>query len=356
MKLAPVPPFTASHTPLELLEIVRVVSLRADPQAPTSVSGRVWDAHRAPAGHPDAPRAFSIAQRLGVPWRDVLRVAHEPADNRWRLLANFQADKGRKGVTLAAVFVALCQAAHRLGQPSVNRSDYTRARELILASSRRTRHAAIAERAMPQLTQIEELLRRNKLTWEQAVRQAGLEGPPRVDQRGLSLEDAVGAFIDDVGRLPRHLHQLRAWARARGVSLEHIRTGGAPEFRQASAAVIEQRKRDGLPAVDLAPTKTQFTRSDDQPAGGPPARRRFWTRATLIEGMALAVELLGPGRQLDQRSLKQIAAERRDLPIPSYSVVHRYLRKHHPDESWEQWRSEAEQLARSRSARHPPQP
>lgn len=51
-------------------------------------------------------------------------------------------------------------------------------------------------------------------------------------------------------------------------------------------------------------------------------------------------------RQLDQRSLKRIAADRRDLPIPSYSTVNRHLRNHHPDETWEQWRREAEQLAR----------
>lgn len=62
--------------------------------------------------------------------------------------------------------------------------------------------------------------------------------------------------------------------------------------------------------------------------------------------MALAVELLGPG-QLDQRSLKRIAADRRDLPIPSFSTVNRHLRKHHPKESWEQWRREAEARARA---------
>jgi hypothetical protein len=346
-----VPPFTASHTPLELLDIVRAVSLRADPQVPTTVSGRVWDAHRAPAGHPDAPRAFSIAQRLGVPWRDVLRVAHEPADNRWRLLANFQADKGRKGVTLAGVFMALRQAAHRLGQPSVNRSDYTRARELILASSRRTRHAAIAERAMPQLTQIEELLRRNKLTWEQAVRQAGLAAPPRVEHRGLPLEDAVRAFIDDTGTLPRHFEQLRKWSAAKGLAIQWTRAPGK-SAQAAIAAVVAQRRAAGLPDLQPADHHMQFARAGAT-VDGPARRHGVWTRERLIEGMALAVELLGRGQQLDQRSLKRLARDRRDLPIPSYSTVHRYLRVHHPDESWEQWRREAEQLARSRSARNP---
>jgi hypothetical protein len=64
--------------------------------------------------------------------------------------------------------------------------------------------------------------------------------------------------------------------------------------------------------------------------------------------MAIAVELLGPGAQLDQRSLKRVAAEHRDRPIPSYSVVNRHLRRHYPDETWEQWRGEAQQRARER--------
>jgi hypothetical protein len=349
-----VPPFRARHTPLELLDIVRAVSLCAAPDAPTTVSGRAWDEHRAAAGHPDTPRAFSIARRLELAWSDVLRAAHEPEANRWRTLAHLQADKGRKGLTLDGVFVALRQAAQRLGQPSVNRSDYIRARELMLAASRRTRHAAVAERAMPELTQIEELLRRNQLSWEQGLLRAGLGHATRVDQRGLQLEDAVRAFIDEHAKLPRNFDQLRACAASHGIAIQQTRTPGAAT-QAAIHAVVEQRRQAGLPELERAERTQRFEPAEAVTTIGPPARRPRWNRESIIDGMAAAVQVLGPGQQLDQRSLKRLAAERRDLPIPSYSVVNRHLR-HHPGETWEQWRREAEELARSRSSRRLPEP
>jgi hypothetical protein len=344
------PPFVASHSPLELIEIVRAVSLQAGADAPTSVSGRVWNAHRAAAGHPDAPLAFSITKRLGVGWPDLLRVAHADPNDAWRLLSHLQADKGRKGVTLAGVFIALRQAAHRLSQPSLNRTDYRQAREQILAASKRTRHGSTAARAMPELTQIEELLRRHNLSWEEGLETAGLVRPERTDQSGLPIEEAVRGFIDDTGKLPLHYRHLRRWARSQSIALQFTRTPGR-DGQKAIAVVVRQRERDGLPELERAARDLQF--DDDQPARavGPPARRPRWDRETIIAGMALAVELLGPGKQLAQRSLKPIAAERRDLPIPTYTVVNRHLRKDHPDESWEQWRREAEHLARQRRDR-----
>jgi hypothetical protein len=340
-----VPPFEPRHSPLELLEIVRAVSLYVDPDQPATVSGRRWDAGRSSAGHADAPRAFSIAKRLGVSWPALLRVAHLEPDLAWRRLANLQADKGRKGVTLDGVFIALRQAALRLGAPSVDRTDYKAAREGLVAASRRTRRGRAVERAVPELTQIEEVLRRNGLSWEQALEQAGLAPPESKRRRGVEFEQLARAFIDQFGRLPRNYVQLRRWAEATGTSFPAPRKGQAEQARLAIAAVLDGRWRAGLPDLPIASADLTFENTG--PRLGTPARIKQWDRERLIAGMALAVELLGPGQQLDQRSLKRIAADRRDLPIPSYSTVNRHLRKHHPNETWEQWRREAMTRART---------
>ena len=137
-----VPPFQPRHSPLELLEIVRVVSLHVDADAPHTVNGRRWDDGRAGAGHHDAPRAFSIAKRLEVSWPDVLLVAHLEPELAWRRLNNLRADKGRKGITLDRVLLALRQAAVRLNKPGIDRTDYERARREMTAASRRARRGA----------------------------------------------------------------------------------------------------------------------------------------------------------------------------------------------------------------------
>jgi hypothetical protein len=136
---------------------------------------------------------------------------------------------------------------------------------------------------------------------------------------------------------------LRRWAAVRQVSFHFARYPVA-DVRAAIDTITNERAQAGHAALALA-TLADIPHA---PASSihPPKRRVGWTRDTLIEGMAIAVRLLGPAGQLSQRSLKRLAASRPDLAIPSYTTVHRHLRDYHPDESWEQWRREAEQRAR----------
>jgi hypothetical protein len=323
-KAPAVPPYQARHSPLELLAIVRVVSLHVDPDTPHTVSGRRWDDGRAGAGHPQAPLAFSIAKRLAVAWPDLLRVAHLPPELAWRRLAHLQSDKGRKGVTLDGVLLALRQAALRVDKPGVDRTDYRRARGEMLAASERTRHGRTAARAVPELTQIEEILGRNGLTWEQGLQRAGLSSAHDKNQRAASYGELARGFIDQFDQLPRNYSQLRRWAAARQISFPLAGKGSAQLAASAISEIVQQRDVAGNPALPIAPSELSFANTSGQ--FGLPARIRTWDREKLISGMALAVGLLGPATRLDQRSLKRIAAERRDLPIPSYSTVNRHLR------------------------------
>lgn len=152
------PPFQAKHSPGQLINIVRAVSLSVSEDDPERVTQSAWDDGRADAGHPDAPTARAIVQRLGVSWGRLLRIAHGNPDVALRALGNAAADKGRKGLTLPRIAVALRQAALRLDKPGINRTDYKRARELIIAAARRAGRTASVQRALPELTQIETVL------------------------------------------------------------------------------------------------------------------------------------------------------------------------------------------------------
>lgn len=347
------PKFAARHNDLELLAIVRDVARAAEPADPRTVAGRRWDDHRARAGRAGAPGAASIARRFGLSWRDVLRVAHADPNDALRRLNNLRADKGRKGFDLAAVMIALRQAAVRLGSEQLDRSDYERARAQILKPSRRTPQRTVVERAIPSVTQVDEVLRQNDMTWAAALRRAGLAPATKkgAGHIGMPLAEAIAAFVDDVSMMPATRQHLVKWAAARGVSIEG-RDKAAPVVLAAISEFAVARDRDGLPTLPVAKDGMRFTGLAPADAShGPRARRFDWNRESLIAGMATATELLPPGEPLNQRALKRLAAEHPALRIPSYSTVNRHLRVNHPDESWEEWRQEAQRYVEGRARR-----
>jgi hypothetical protein len=334
------------RSPLELLELVAVIARHANPDDPQSVSQRAWDAARAVSDE-RAPRAHAISQRLGVPWRTVLRVALGNPDDAWRQLTSHQADKGRKGITLDAVIVAMRQAALRLGDSHLDRGQYRAAREQIMAASRGARRgrASHAEDAMPTLNQLDFVLRQHDLDWAQALERAELASHSTTrKRRALSAEEAVRAFVEDFGAVPRGSKQMRAWSQRIRLS---IGTPGSPAIKDAVAAVQAERATAGKPPWPVAGARLHLTATKREDEADPraPAPRRNWDRAALIRGMARAVRLLAPGQQLDERTLKRLAEDHPHVGIPSYSSLNRHLRVH-PEESFAAWCREAERLAR----------
>jgi hypothetical protein len=327
-------------TPLELLAVVRDVSIHVAPDAPTEVAQRPWNEGRAGAGHPDAPAAHSIAERLGVSWRRLLQIAHGSRDDALRALGNAAADKRRKGLTLDRVSVAVRQAARRLGKPGIDRSDYTRGRELILAATRRGPARQTVLRALPELTQIETVLGQNDMSWDDLLAYAELERAERTDNRGLDELAAIRLFVETVDKLPRNAKQLKAWANAAQVS---VRKPLREPFEVALARIVAERTAAGEPPLT---TTDRGQRFDGTPAvtGAKRARKVDWDRQQIIRGLAKAIRILD-GRQLTQRSLREIAPHQPD--VPSWAQVDRCRRKHHPDETWNDWVAEATALARN---------
>jgi hypothetical protein len=79
---------------------------RAGSARNTTTAGQLYE-----VGHPDAPRADSIAQRLGVSWAQLLRIADGPPSDALRALGNAGCHKGRKGRALTWHTTAATDAA-----------------------------------------------------------------------------------------------------------------------------------------------------------------------------------------------------------------------------------------------------
>jgi hypothetical protein len=340
--------FAPARSPLELLDLVRTVAQAADPQAPQTVTQAAWNAARAGAGVPDAPLAHGIVKRLGVSWAQLLRVAHAPAQDRLRQLGQLASDRSRKGHTLPRIAIAVRRAAAVLDEPGINRTDYRRARQLILSATARTPERAVAERAQPSVEQIETVLGQQAMSWEDLMIFSGLEPINETSRAGLSCLRAVELFAADRGGVPRHREALQAWGRATGQSVQkHQR----PALDAAIDALQSKRRAAGLPELPVvlgdgpSATASATPSADTAPAVRVPRRRVDWDKPAILLGLAHAVSLLN-GRQLTQRTLKELAAAHPGV-IPSWSPVDRCRRRDHPGESWHDWVATATDMARN---------
>lgn len=333
--------FRPRHDDLTLLRIVRAVSVDACPAEPTACRQDQFDAARAAAGHPDAPRGRNIAARLDMSWPRLLHVAHGP-ETRWsRELGHAGSDRGRKGISLQQVLVALRQVAAHLGVDTLGQAQYEQARNEIVAVSRRAfKHGGNAAATLPHLEQVKWVLKQEKLSWDDALGRVGLKSPDRPSVAGLDPDAAVDAFIAHTGMLPRNRQQLRRWASAARCSFQDDMSAAA--VKAVIAARRAARETAGEPPLAEAPRDLSFDDAADPAL--PRARRLDWNPASIIVGMAKAVPLLEPGERLDQRSLKRISKDHPEAGVPSWSTVDRY-RSNTVGASFEDWRRQALELA-----------
>src|SRR5271165_1406439 len=97
-----------------LLRGVREVAALARPDEPGCVSQRAFDAAREhSSAHVSLPRAKRIAERLGLPWREVVAVAHEPEARQNQLLAVKARGRAQDWLMLEHVAAALRVVAGR---------------------------------------------------------------------------------------------------------------------------------------------------------------------------------------------------------------------------------------------------
>jgi len=122
---------------LMLLRGTREVASHADPENPIQVSQqRFDDARQISRTFANLPRAKRIAERLRMPWRDVLALAHAPAQTHAHRLGRIQTEPEHDWLTDDLIAFALRLVALRLDMASVSPVQYRTERAKLLREDR----------------------------------------------------------------------------------------------------------------------------------------------------------------------------------------------------------------------------
>lgn len=333
--------FASSTNALDLMDMVREVTLFASAEAPTAVTQRAFDDARRPAGHPDAPQAKSIAARLRLPWRDVLLAAHAGGSDGRNVASRRKGAGARHGLSLEQVLNALRIVASHREQESLARWQYKVSRERIVARDGRGRHGGRIARALPSLNTVDVLLDKEGLSWEGACDKAGLRpSDPSAywSTRSLSWDDAIGVFIAHTGHAPQSVGQIRKWASEIDVPLKK----GSRPVVQLVTAMQNDRQAAGFDPLPLAPKEMPFRGLPKLEGYG--RRPESWNPTTIVLGLAAAVRRTPTNEILILSDLQALRDEYPDDGIPGQSTVISQAKKHHA--SFEQWRREAYELVK----------
>ncbi len=313
---------------LILLRGVREVSALANPVSPTTVSQRAFDAaaeavRSGSAMHVSLPAARRIAERLGLPWRDVVVVAHEPEARQNQLLAVKARESAQDWLTAEHVSVALALVARRLGVDSVTTVQYRVERASLLAQDRaRWLHGRWL------LLPDDEQIIACAGSWDAALNLAGLKltrerGPAPSRPSAPPLIDLLERFHDEHGAQPS-ARALRAFARGNGVPYPSERS---QRFGAAVAEWVASRRARGLPEPSIVKRvggrgKRAPDYSGDVGAGrAGERRRRKWTRKSCTAAVALYLAQLRHGERSTERGYADWAAAQPRGNAPAIATI-----------------------------------
>lgn len=333
--------------PLELLQKVREVAVLANPNEPTAVSQRPFDAAR--EGNASLPRAKRIAERLKLPWREVLAIAHALETEQNKLLGVRARGTPANWLTREGMCSVLRVVALRRGVDTLTLTEYRAERGAMLAADRaRWMHGGALR--VPTDEQIVAVAG----SWEAALRLAGLAPsaprPRSVDQVVLTRVEVIERFHEHYGKRPSR-PELEAFARGNGLPMR------AERNRKWSVIVAEwerRRREQGLPParVDLRPPgrptpKRARTRTADYGKDVGAARRGEhrvmgkWTRANCAAAVARYLAQLRTHERSTERGYTDWAATQPRGTTPALATVQEHG-------GWETVRREA--IARNERA------
>ena len=307
-----------------LLRGVRELASLASPAEPESVSQRAFDAARErSATHALLPGAKRIAERLGLSWREVVAVAHEPEARQNQLLSVKARERAQDWLTAEHVRVVLQLVAARLGVDSVTTRGYRVERARLL----------VEDRARPRngrwlLLPDDEQIIACAGSWDAALRIAGLnetsERRPAEGQLGApTLVDLLERFHDEHGFQPS-ARDLRAFARGNGVPYPSERS---QRFGAAVAEWVASRQHRGLP--DSRVIKRVGGRGNRAPdysrdvgaARLGERRRGKWTRASCAAAVARYLEQLRRAERSTERGYADWAAAQPRGDAPALATI-----------------------------------
>jgi hypothetical protein len=241
----------------KLLKGVEAVAAIANPAEPTAVTQRAFDAAREQsAAHDDLPAARQITEKLGLPWAEVLAIAHAPAAEQAALLAAKDREPSSADWLNQKHVVAVLQiVAKRLRTRKLSRDAYSAEREKLLAEDRaRSAHGPLPLPTVHQITRVTG-------SWGEAQRRAGLSGkrkparPPTPDYKAWDHDSCVAAVA-------RYLAQLPEGARSRATPTDYD-SWAAEQDHAPEISVIRRRCKTWAAARRDAANQLSPNRSDN---------------------------------------------------------------------------------------------
>jgi hypothetical protein len=308
---------------LLLLQGVREVSERADPNAPTAVSQRSFDAARAASSFPDLPAARNIAAQLGMAWADVLHIAHAPATARSHRLGRKQTSEEQDWLSEEYVAFVLRLVARRLGKSALSLRDYRLERDCMLRNDR----ARFIHGGQLVLPNAEQIITRVG-SWEEALRLAGMAPSQRARQDARPEHTSAPTICDLLERFYEHYEaqptarDLKAFASGNGIPYSNER---GVRFGEELTAWKAARKTRGLAVPEKPPPlKARADYSRDVGAAREGERRRHkWSDAEqCVTWMTCYLEELPATSRSTMRSYRDWTLRQDGAPAPDTLIRH----------------------------------
>ena len=300
--------FTSDYSNHELVQVVREVTLHVNPRYPKRVSLRTFDPARTDAGHPHAPRASRICERLDMSWPELKKLAHSPEREIERTLVARLGAEDNTQFSLDDAVESVRAVAKRLGVETLDPAAYDReAGAIRRAAHTRWRHGRGV--GIPTANQVAQLAG----GFDAAAKLAGLRPYQPPPDPGASIVDALELLVDEYGCLLPY-RELTHYAHRKGFSLKSAAAG---DHQAAIAELRRRRERDGKETPSGYPPKSERPSFDDavpsESSDLPPARKHRWSWEECIEALVRLMDE-NPGADITQRSYRTLRAGRRTYP------------------------------------------
>jgi hypothetical protein len=317
---------------LALLREVRDAAAIAAPNDPRAASQRTFDAAVRRLGGTSSvdrgrlPAARQIARELGLPWRDVLGLAHEPDARQAHLLGLHSREwTPRDWLTTERARFALRLAAGRRGAATLTMGDYEAERGALLAGDRRDWLHGRGLR-LPSA----DAIRLAAGSWDAALALAGLgvgARPARtITQTIASRLDVMDRFHDHYGEQPTQ-RALLAFARGNGIPMSDE---GKRLWSETVKLWRQRRLERGLPEPRAAQRKGgRGAKAPNYSAdvgaarhGERPHRGKWCDGEACAAWVARYVASLPAGERSTQDGYRRWASQHPGAPSPSSLAQH----------------------------------
>jgi hypothetical protein len=308
---------------LMLLRGVRAVASHADPENPIQVSQRRFDAARQVSERFTClPRAHRIAERLRMPWRDVLALAHAPEHAHAHRLGRAQTEPAHDWLTHDLIAFALRLVALRLDVRSVSPVQYRTERAKLLREDR----AAYLHGRQLRLPSEDQIRVAMGGVWDAALALADLAPrPPRGDQGRGKYAPTTAEVLDRAYEIyGTELTSKEIWVFVAANGIPYGRERGrlwaecVSEWKQMRAA----RGLDvpaGPPPLDQRP---DYSRAVGAALPGE-TRRQDWSEVEdCVQHVVAYLAQLRTGERSTKRGYQEWAREHPDAPSSSSFDAH----------------------------------